>query len=74
MMTITGVYLIRTLFCYLETNWGPHTIDRFANYLNTKLLRFHSRYWNPGSESIDAFICDWEHENNFLCPPILLIR
>ena len=62
-----------TLFCYLETNWGPHTIDRFANYLNTKLPRFNSRYWNPGSESIDAFICDWEHENNYLCPPIPLI-
>ena len=60
-----------TLFCYLETNWGPHTIDRFANYLNMKLPRFNSRYWNPGSESIDAFICDWEHENNYLCPPLL---
>ena len=62
-----------TLFCYLKTNWGPHTIDRFANYLNTKLPRFNSRYWNPGSESIDSFICDWEHENNYLCPPIPLI-
>ena len=62
-----------TLFCYLETSWGPHTTDRFANYLNTKLPRFNSRYWNPGSESIDAFICDWEHENNYLCPPIPLI-
>ena len=50
-----------TLFCYLETNWGPHTIDRFANYLNAKLPRFNSRYWNPGSESIYAFIFDWEH-------------
>ena len=62
-----------TLFCHLETNWGPHTIDRFANYVNTKLPRFNSRYWNPGSESIDAFICDWEYENNYLCPPIPLI-
>ena len=62
-----------TLFCYLETNWGLHTIHRFANYLNTKLPRFNSRYWNPGSESINAFICDWEHENNYLCPPIPLI-
>ena len=72
MMTMTGVHLI-PFFCYLETNWGPHTIDRFVNYLNTKLLRFHSRYWNPGSESIGAFICDWEHDNNYLCPPIFLI-
>ena len=69
MMTMTGVFF----FCYLETNWGSHTIDRFADYLNTKLPRFNSKYWNPGSESIDAFICDWEHENNYLCPPIPLI-
>ena len=62
-----------TLFCYLETNWGLHTIDRLANYLNTKLPRFNSKYWNPGSESIDSFICDSEHDNNYLCPPIPLI-
>ena len=23
--------------------WGPHSIDHFADYSNTKLLRFNSR-------------------------------
>ena len=52
------------LFNWLEELWGPHSIDRFANYLNTELPRYNSRYWNPGSQSIDTFVCDWGHENN----------
>ena len=46
------------LFNWLEELWGPNIIDRFANYLNTKLPRYNSRYWNPGSESIHTFVCD----------------
>ena len=26
-----------------DLDWDPHSIDRFAYYLNTKLLRFNSR-------------------------------
>ena len=36
--------------------WGPHSVDRFANYVNAKLLRFNSRFWNPASEGIDALV------------------
>ena len=61
------------LFNWLEELWGPHSIDRFANYLNTKLPRYNSRYWNSGSESINTFVCDWGHENNYVCPPIPLV-
>ena len=46
-----------TLFLLFGNKLGS-SYHRFANYLNTKLPRFNSRYWNPGSESIDAFICD----------------
>ena len=60
-------------FTSIDSVWGPHTIDRFANFRNTKLARFNSRYWNPGSEAIDTFIIDWSGENNYLCPPISLI-
>ena len=24
--------------------WGPHSIDHFADYMNTKLLRFNLRF------------------------------
>ena len=48
-------------------------MDRFANHVNAKLPRFNSRFWNPGSEGIDAFVMDWHGENNYSCPPICLI-
>ena len=65
--------LSRDTFRELHALWGPHTIDRFASYYNTQLPRFNSRFWNPGSEGVDAFTCDWSIENNWLCPPIYLI-
>ena len=61
------------VFQQLEFLWGPHTIDRFANHTNTQLPRFNSRFWNPGSEAVDAFTRDWSGENNWLCPPLFLI-
>lgn len=60
-------------FQNIDLVWGPHSIDRFANYLNAKLSRFNSRFWNPGSEGIDSFVMDWAGENNYACPPICLI-
>ena len=28
----------------IDLVWGPHSIDRFANYLNAKLPRFNPRF------------------------------
>ena len=61
------------IFDILDRKWGPHTIDRFASYYNTKLPRFTSRFWNPGSLGIDAFSFDWKNENNWIVPPISII-
>ena len=49
-------------FQNIDIVWGPHSFDRFANYLNAKLPRFNSRFWNLGS--------DWAGENNYVCSPI----
>ena len=55
--------------------WGPFTIDRFANYDNTKVERFNSKFLVPGTEAVDAFTQDWSFDNNLLVPPTkLLIR
>lgn len=62
-----------SVFEYFDMLWGPHSIDRFASFYNTKLPRFNSRFWNPGCEIIDAFTSDWSGENNWLVPPIHLI-
>ena len=62
-----------TVFQQLELLWGSHTINRFANHLNNQLPRFNSRFWNPYSETVDAFTCNWVGESNWLCPPPFLI-
>ena len=61
------------LFRELDLKWEPHTIDRFASYFNTQLPRFNSRFWNPNSEGVDVLTCDWQGENNWLCPPVYLV-
>ena len=60
-------------FRKIDLLWGPHSVDRFANYINSKIARFNSQYWNPGAEGVDAFVMDWSGENNYVCPPICLI-
>jgi len=52
------------IFEFIDSMWGPHTIDRFADCYNTKLRRSNSRYWNPGTEAVDGFVYDWSEENN----------
>ena len=57
------------MFQWLNTLWVPFTVDRFATWYNTKCIRFNSRFWNPGSEGVDAFIQNWQGENNWVVPP-----
>lgn len=60
-------------FVELDSIWGPHSVDRFANHRNKKLNRFNSRFWNPGTETVDCFTVTWKNENNWLVPPPYLI-
>ena len=62
-----------SLFARFDSLWGPHSINRFASFYNTQLPCFNSHYWNPGSEAVDAFTCDWSNECNWLCPPPYLL-
>ena len=55
-------------FSWLNSLWGPHTVDRFANAMNAQLPRFNSRFWVPGYEAIDAFICNLADDNNWWYP------
>ena len=66
-------YINPEVFAWLDSLWGPHTVDRFADYNNRQLPRFNSRCWNPGSEAVDAFTVDWSCENNWWCPPVSLV-
>ena len=61
------------IFRMLDVKWGPHSVDRFACSYNAKLVRFNSRFYQPGTEAVDAFTQDWSHENNWLVPPVSLV-
>ena len=53
--------------------WGTFTMDRFVSHYNTQLVRLNGRFWDEGSEAVDAFTVNWNGENNWLCPPVYLI-
>ena len=65
--------LDHSIFLSIDQKWGPHTVDRFASHYNTQLPRFNSRFWNPGTEAVDAFTSNWHDDNNWLCPPVYLV-
>ena len=46
------------VFAELDIKWGPHTVDRFTCFYNTKLPRFNSRFYQTGTEGVDAFTQD----------------
>ena len=61
------------VFGWLDSLWGPHSIDRFANACNSQMERFNSRFWTPGSEAVDAFTYNWGGENNWWFPLVYLV-
>ena len=65
--------ITEALFDCLETFWGPHTVDCFANYYNHKLSRFFSRYWNPNTSGVDFFIQKLSNENCLVVPPVSIV-
>jgi hypothetical protein len=61
-------------FQYVESCFGPHSVDRFASAMSTQLLCFNTKYCSPLAEAIDAFSLDWgNYENNYVFPPPALV-
>ena len=63
----------REFFQFIDSKWGPHSIDRFADEFNCKISVFNSKYWSPASGGVDAFSFDWGQDCNWLVPPIALV-
>lgn len=61
------------LFAQLDSMWGPHLVDRFADQHNSHLPMFNSRAYCPGSGGVNAFCYDWSGVVNWCCPPVYLI-
>ena len=60
-------------FRWLDTLWGPHSLDCFASLKTRQLPRYCSRWWNPGCFAVDAFTVDWSQERVWLVPPVHII-
>ena len=57
----------------IEHKFGPHSVDRMAARINSKLARFNSRLHDPAAEAVNCFSQDWAGENNYVVPPFGLI-
>ena len=51
-----------SVFKWLDSIWGPHTVDRFATDFNAQIERFNSRFWCGNTEAVDAFTVNWAGE------------
>ena len=56
-------------FQALAKEFGPFTLDPFADCSNDKTERFFSDFLCPNTMGINAFAHSWDHENVWLCPP-----
>ena len=54
----------------LDFRRGLHTINRFVCSCNAKLSHFNSRFYQPGTEAVDAFLQNWHFKNNWILPPV----
>jgi hypothetical protein len=68
------------VFEMLNSQWGPHTIDRFASAINHKVQRYNSAVPDPFAEQVDAFQAGtwrWnrtgQKEFNYWNPPFHLL-
>jgi hypothetical protein len=59
----------------LDSRFGEHEIDRFANNSNVVVRsgRFCSRWWCPGTMGVNALLMSWRGYNNWCNPPFMLV-
>ena len=61
------------LFNWINLQWGPHTVDRFAGQHNHQLPRYNSLHWDIKLEAVDASAQNCKGENNFVNAPFVLL-
>ena len=62
------------VFKLLEFKWGPFTVDRFASLSSPQIPTYNSWYLDPMTSGVDAFSQNWANHNNFINPPLRLMR
>ena len=63
----------QAIFQQVQNAWGPFTLDCFTSGYNSKLRRFHSKFWAPNTEAVDTFTVNWAGEACWLVPPLHLV-
>ena len=61
------------VFAAVNAEWGPLSIDLFADAGNALLPRFYSRHFTVGCVDADAFAHDWSKEFAWANPPHAVI-
>jgi hypothetical protein len=61
------------LFSWLQQQYGPHDVDRFASHTTAMLPRYNSLFNDPTTEAVDALAQDWGSDNNYAHPPFSLV-
>jgi hypothetical protein len=62
------------IFHWLDTMYGPHTIDRFASDDSTQLLHYNTKFYSKKASGLDAFMFNWGYDhNNYAFPPPALV-
>ena len=63
-------FLTQEMFERVEKlNGEKFTVDAFADNRNTKVQKFFSKYWCPGTTGVDGLAQDWSKEVVLAVPP-----
>ena len=57
-------------FDNLSEQFGPFTVDLFAEENNHRVKKFYSSFRCPSSSGVNAFCHSWDRENAWICPPV----
>ena len=49
--------------------YGPFTVDLFADESNFRVKKFYANYRTPRAAGVNAFCHSWDAENAWICPP-----
>jgi hypothetical protein len=60
-------------FAMLALEFGPFTVDLFADDTNHKVGKFYSEFFTPLAAGVDALAHDWSNEHCWVCPPVKLL-
>ncbi|KAK3277865.1 hypothetical protein CYMTET_14154 [Cymbomonas tetramitiformis] len=59
---------LEAVFKTAQSEWGEHTVDRFASEVSAQLLSYYAQWWDPHCEGVDALAYGWRGKANWINP------